>query len=106
MNTEKLVLAALKEKSPALHRQLAQSGKLQAFVKERSEEIADQRATLTMEIANRNGLQKADPMKAVGIMSQADSLATESVLSAMLEFPQDETSPQRPAETTPSAMVT
>lgn len=108
MNTEKLVLAALKEKNPALHRQLERSGKLREYVSDLAGEISDQRTTLTMEIASKHGLQaaqKTDPIKAVGIMNMADKLATETVLAEMLDFPQDETSPPSRAETTASAIT-
>jgi hypothetical protein len=102
--TEKIVLAALKEKSPALHRQLADSGKLRDFLTDQAEEIDSQIGTLMMELAAKQGANKAKslPEKA-GILKACESMATEIVLAEMLDFPQDETSPQSQGETMPLA---
>lgn len=103
---ETTVLTALKEKNPSLHRQLTEQGKLRAFLADQSEQINDQIATLAVHLASRQGADKAKslPEKA-GIHKTADAMATEIVLAEMLDFPQDETFPQRPDETTPSAMA-
>ena len=109
MNTEKLVMAALKEKAPALLQQLTQSGELRQFVMDQAEEITDQIGTLGMQIASKRGCFKPpfpDPMTKVGIMNMANSMATEIVLHEMLQFPQDETSPSSQDETTVSETAT
>lgn len=105
--TEKMVLAALKEKNPALHQQLADQGKLKAFLTDQADEISNQIVTLTMELAARQGHDRAKSLaEGAGILKACEASATETVLSEMLDFPQDETSRQRPDETTPSAMAT
>jgi len=109
MSLDKTILLALKDKNPALHRQLAKEGTLKAFVTDLAEQINEQIVTLTMELAGNKGVFREpfpDPLEKVGILNQARSLATETVLAEMLEFPQDETSPQRPAATTLSATAT
>ena len=53
METYDLVKAALKEKNPALFKELASSGELHQFVTERADEIQDEIATLTMELSNK-----------------------------------------------------
>ena len=101
-----LVLDALKDKNPALHHSLTQQGELNAFLDEKTEEIQDAIHNREREIAlaqDYNHLLQIDPMKAAGVMKMAGALAREEVLAAMLEFPPDETSPQRPAATTLSA---
>ena len=107
MRTETLVRTALQEKNPALYRQLTETGQLESFLVERADQIRDESVTLTMQIANAQGMSKVtDPMKRAGIMRQARSMAHERVYAEMLEFPPDETSPQRPDETTASATQT
>lgn len=91
MNTEKLVLAALKEKNPALHKELAQAGTLRAFVEERAEEISDAVGTLTMELAPKQGYKQAKSLpEAAGILKACEATAKEIVFAEMLEFPQDD----------------
>ena len=109
MNSQKMVLQALKEKNPALHRELERSGKLAAYISDLDDEINEQIATLTMQIASKNGLHQTPErpyLEKVGILNMADSMATEVVLSEMLEFPQDETSQQNPEEITSSETAT
>ena len=104
-----LVCKALKDKNPALHKQLADSGKLTEFVSNLAEQINEQIVTLAVEIANKNGMSRKPErslLDKAGILKQAESLATEIVLAEMLDFPQDEASPQRPDETTPLATTT
>lgn len=101
--TENLVLTALKEKNPSLHKELQASGKLSEFVRDRADQIADASMTLTMEIARKNGRDKAKTMEEeAGILKMSQALADEKVLAELLEFPQDETSPSSQAETTNS----
>ena len=106
-NTETMVLQALKDKAPDLHKQLQASGDLKAFLKERAEQIADSSMTLTQEIAKKHCRDKAKTLEEkAGILKMAESMANEKVLAEMLEFPQDETSPSSPAATTPLDQTT
>lgn len=104
---KKTVLAALKEKNPALLQQLTDANQLSSFLEQRTDEINDEIATSTMEIAQKNGREKAKTLEdRAGIIRMAQALATERALGTMLEFPLDETSPSRLAETSFSAMAT
>jgi hypothetical protein len=104
--TETMVLAALKEKSPALYQQLTDQGRLKAFLLDQAEEINSQIVTLTMELAARQRHDKAKSLaEGAGILKACEASATETVLAEMLEFPLDETSPPSRDETTPSAMA-
>ena len=49
-----LVKAALKEKNPALYKELAASGKLNEFVRERADEIRSATVALTMDISAKD----------------------------------------------------
>lgn len=105
--TEKMVLAAMKEKAPALHRQLANQGKLQSFLADQADQINDQISTLAVHLSSQRGMNQAKSLvEKAGIINTATLQATEIVLAEMLDFPQDETSPQKPDETTPSVMAT
>ena len=105
--TEKMVLAALKEKNPTLHRQLVETNKLRPFLADQSEQINDQIVTLSVHLASQQGANKAKSLvEKAGIHKTAEAMATEIVLAEMLEFPLDETSPQKQDETTPLAMAT
>lgn len=107
-NMENLVLAALKEKAPALHAGLAATGKLREFVKERADEMTEEIVTLTAEIAHRQPEYKNAKtlIERAGVLKMAESLAKERVFAEMLEFPQDETSLPSQDETTSSAIAT
>lgn len=88
------VKAALMDKAPALYSSLRKSGKLNAWVKDKAEEINAAIGARAREIAEHHGYSKllqTDPMKAVGTMNMAKSLATEAVLAEMLEFPPAQT---------------
>ena len=105
-NIEKTVLAALKEKAPTLHADLSATGKLRAFVANQAEEIDEQIVTLTMQMAPKMGHDKAKSLtEGAAILKACEATATEIVLAEMLQFPLDETSPQSPDSTTPSAMA-
>ena len=107
MSMDKTIRLALKDKNPALFKELSATGKLTAFVTDLAEQMADQIVTLTLEIAAQNGANRAGSFQEkVGILNQARSLATETVLAEMLEFPQDETSLQSQDATTLSATPT
>jgi hypothetical protein len=89
---ESQVLAALKEKNPALLQQLTRDGDLSEFVSTQAEEINQQIATLGVELATKHGAFKAKSFQEkVGILNTTDKMATEIVLAEMLEFPRDET---------------
>lgn len=104
MNTIDLVRNALKDKNPALFRDLQMRGGLKDFLAERTQEIQDAIVSRTMEIAKGQGLTEAtSPLDKAALLKVAESLASEEVLAEMLEFPQDETSQPSPDATTPLA---
>ena len=106
---EKTVLLALKDKAPALHQQLSEAGTLRAFLTEQAEEINEQIVTLTMHLAGKQGAFKTPELPLVekaGILKACEASATETVLSEMLQFPQDETSLPSQEETTISEATT
>lgn len=107
-NTEKMVLQALKDKAPSLHRQLSEAGTLRQFVTERADEMTEEIVTLTAEIAHRQPEYKNAKtlIERAGVLKMAESLAKERVFAEMLEFPQDETSLPSQDETTSSAIAT
>ena len=82
--------AALKDKNPALFKELSASGELHQFVTERADEIQDEIATLTMELSAKARKATSDPMEVAQILKGYDSMAREIVLADMLEFPQDD----------------
>ena len=90
MQTYDLVKAALKDKNPALYKSLAASGELNQFVTERADEIQDEIATLTMELSAKARKETSDPMEIAQLLKGYDSIAQETVLAEMLEFPQDD----------------
>ena len=90
MQTYDLVKAALKEKNPALFKELAASGELHRFVLERSEAIKSEIVTLTMELSAKAEKEASGPMDVAQIFKGYDSMAREIVLSQMLDFPQDD----------------
>lgn len=105
--TESMVLAALKDKAPHLHRELTDSGALDEFVKGKAEEISSLTTSLAHRMANQFGYGKTDdPMERARIMNGVLAQAREIVLAEQLEFPQDETSRPSPAATTDSPTAT
>lgn len=105
--TETMVLQALKDRSPSLHAELAGSGQLNSFVKERAETISSLTTSLAHRMANQFGYGKTDdPMERARIMNGVLPQAREIVLAEQLEFPPDETSRPSQDETTASAMAT
>ena len=90
METYDLVKAALKEKNPALFKELASSGELHQFVTERADEIQDEIATLTMELSAKARKATSDPMEIAQLLKWYDAMARETVLAEMLNFPQDD----------------
>jgi uncharacterized protein YjgD (DUF1641 family) len=91
-NMENLVLTALKEKAPGLHRDLQAGGRLAEFVQERAEEMQAQIVSMTQAQRAKEKWDRLGPMECAAKMKQADALNREIVFSEMLEFPQDETS--------------
>lgn len=105
-NVLTLVREALKDKSPALFKELQMRGGLNDFLAEKVEEIQDAIHNREREIAQAQGynrLLQTNPMEAAGVMKMASALAREEVLDEMLEFQPPETSQPRPAATTLSA---
>lgn len=106
MRTVNLVKEALKHKSPSLYRHLIAKGKLNEYAQELAEQISERVVALTMEQRIREGWDKLGPMESAGRMKMASILNRELVLAQMLEFPQDETYPPSPDETTDSGPTT
>lgn len=93
VQTVNLVKAALKDKAPKLYASLQATGKLNEYAVDLAEQIATEVVSLTMEQRQKQGWDKLGPMECAARMKTAASLNQESVLAALLEFPQDETSP-------------
>ncbi len=106
MQMYNLVLEALKNKAPALHKSLEASGKLREYVQDLAEQINSQVVSLTQAQRAQQGWDKLGPLECAARMRMADSLNLELVLAQLLEFPQDETSRPSPDETTPSQPLT
>ena len=94
------VLLAIKDKAPALHKSLAASGKLNAYAQELADQINQATVDLTMEDHKRNRWDKLDPMERAAKMNSAKAINREVAMAQVLEFPQDETSPQSQDATT------
>lgn len=90
MQTTDLVKSALKEKNPALYKELAATGELIPFVQERADEIQDAIVSLTMKLSNKARMAASDPMEVAQILKGYESIAREIVLAEMLEFPSDD----------------
>jgi len=89
-----LVKEALKAKAPALHKDLARLGKLTEYVRDLADEINSQVVSMTQQDRARGKWDDLGPMECAAKMKMADVLNQETVLSEMLQFPQDETSLQ------------
>lgn len=101
MSMKNLVLKALENLAPKLLAELKSSNSLDQYLQTTAEEISSQIVSLTMEIAKKNGLDKAESLQELaGILASADQAAAEIVLSQMLEFPQDEISQPKQDATT------
>ena len=90
MQTYSLVKAALKEKNPALFKELSASGELHQFVMERADEIDSAIVTLTMELSNKARMAAKNPMEVAELLKGYEAMAKEVVLADLLEFPQDD----------------
>jgi hypothetical protein len=106
MQTVNLVKQAIKDKAPALHRQLSARGELNQYATNLAEEISSQVVTLTQAQRVRQGWDKLGPMQCAANMRMASSLNRELVLAQMLEFPSDKTPPSSPDAATDSPTTT
>jgi hypothetical protein len=89
MTTETLVLTALKEKNPALHRQMQSAGTLNEFAQERAEAIKSEIVTMTQAQRIKEKWDRLGPMECAAKMKMADAINREIVHSEMLSFPQE-----------------
>lgn len=96
---QETVRLALLGKAPALFEALAARGELNQFVRDKADEIDSLIVSRTMEIGARFGSESDSKAltERAGILKQAQILATEEVLAAMLEFPQDDAAEPLPA---------
>ena len=99
----KTVALALKEKAPALHKELAASGKLNSYLDNLTSQISSDSVDLTMQQRMSQGWDKLGSLESARRMKTAHAMNREAVLADALEFPQDETSPPSQGETTDSA---
>ena len=90
MSMETTVRLALKDKNPALFKELSASGELNQFVMERADEINSAIVTLTMELSNKARMAAKNPMEVAELLKGYEAMAKEIVLADLLEFPQDE----------------
>ena len=97
MQTVNLVKAAIKDKAPKLSADLQATAKLNEYAKDLAAQIDSEVVSLTQEQRLAQGWDKLGPMECAARMKTAASLNLESVLGALLEFPQDATSPQSQA---------
>lgn len=89
--SQSLVLEALKAKAPALHADLAKSGKLAEFLAETADEISSQVVSMTQAQRIKEKWDSLGSMECAARIVQADAMNREIVLAQMLEFPQDTT---------------
>jgi uncharacterized protein Smg (DUF494 family) len=94
MSTYNLILQALKDKAPSTFRSLQSSGKLHQYARELADQVGSQVVQMNMADAQRLGWDKLGPMERVKRLKAADAQNREIVLHDLLEFPQDETSPE------------
>lgn len=106
MQMHNLVKEALKHKAPALHKSLAASGQLNQYATDLAGQMQSEINSLTMEDRARGKWGQLPAMEQVGKMNMAKAINRERVMAEMLEFPQDEISPQKPDAITPSETLT
>lgn len=106
MQTHNLVKQAIKEKAPELHKSLQASGQLNQYATDLSDQMRLEVNSLAMQDHQQHRWDKLDPLERAKNLNMAKALHRETVLSQMLELPQDGTSPQNPDETTPSDPTT
>lgn len=104
IDMEETVRLALEDKSPALFRQLQASGQLQAFCKEKADEILEAIVEMTWSSPEVRKAWSPDsrlsPIQKAAIGNSQQAIATEIALATYLEFPQDE-SPRSSTEDSP-----
>lgn len=96
MAIKQIVRAAMEERAPQLLAELKQSGNLEAFIQERSEQILSLTNSLAYKMAVAEGANEAHGMARVAIFNGALHHAREIVLAEQLEFQPEETS--RPSQ--------
>ena len=89
------VQLAIKDKAPDLFKQLTDKGQLHQY----AADLADQISTVTVDLTQAQRLKekwdKLGPMECAAKMKMAAALNKEIAMADLLEFPQDETSPQK-----------
>lgn len=100
------VEAAIKDKAPALHKQLAASGALREYVQDLSSQISSVTVDLTQAQRLREKWDDLGAIECAAKMRMAAALNREVAMAEVLQFPQDETSPPKPDETTSSDLMT
>lgn len=88
-----MVLQAMKDRAPDLHRQMAQAGTLREFVAERADLIDSQVVQAVMNDRQRRNLDRLPYQELVQEMNATRQAATERALRENLEFP-NQTEPQ------------
>jgi len=87
----------IKEKAPKLYQQLQEKGTLRQHAMDLAEQINTETVRLVQEDRRKNHWDKLGPMDLAAKLKMSDALNQERVMADLLEFPQDETSPQKPA---------
>lgn len=93
-----MVSLALKDKNPALFKELAASGQLNEYVANLADEIQSEVVSLTQAQRTQGKWDDLGPMECASKMAVANSLNLELVLAQMLEFPQDTTDEEAAGE--------
>lgn len=106
MALQTTVELALKDKAPKLHAALKADGKLGQYVADLASQISSETVSLTQEQRARQKWDRLGPLECAAKMRTAQVLNREAAMAHLLEFPQDETSPPSPAETTGSTTPT
>ena len=106
MGMVQTVEAAIKDKAPDLHRQLAAKGTLGAYSRDLAEQIAQSATDLTQAQRLKEKWDKLGPAQSAARMKMAHALNLETAMADLLEFPQDATSPPKPGAITSSDPTT
>lgn len=93
MQLHNLVKDLMKDKAPALHKEMAAKGTLTAFVREAAEEISSNVVTMTQALRAREKWDKLGPMESAKRIRAADLMHQEQALAQWAESLQAETSP-------------
>jgi hypothetical protein len=92
MSMETTVRLALKDKNPALFKELSATGKLAGFVTETADQISERAVSMMQEMRLAKKWDNLDPMTLAQNLKAAHATAREIALAEMLEFPQGEPS--------------